>query len=470
MTRSNVRRWMVAGVAVSAVAGVAVFGSAQAFWPRASAAKPPQELGSTSTPPGITLQALGRGQGWDLGKETASIIYRDQVAYADHRGRTLYTHQDDPPGQSACVGDCAEKFLPVAPVPGAEQLGDWTIIKRQDGSLQWALGNRPLYTYAEDADPGSLFGNSAARFGAKRRDGFGNVVGGGRRGSGVRVAAEEKPAPAGWEAALIHPVQGVVETPPGLSIAEVLDAAAFTLVDYRGHTAYVSSASPGDEAEAVASGQWLPVLAPAIAVPKGEFAVVARDDGRSQWTYKGHRLYTHAGDLKAGDAYGVGNGWDVAAIYRHFVPAGVTRQRTPSQGLVWATADGRTLYKRDGHIYQSGGGRSLHRGAPQRPAVGRDIGVNALCEGECSAQWTPFVAPQDAQPQGYWDVYTRPDGSKQWAYQGYALYTFAGDKQPGDMFGHDTYDLYFAMDPATRVDVGTPMDGIATLIWAVAFP
>src|SRR5690606_34230927 len=152
------------------------------------------------------------------------------------------------------------------------------------------------------------------------------------------------------------------------------------------------------------------------------------------------------------------------AIHRHFVPENVTVQRTRSQGLVWATAEGKTLYKRDGHIYQSGGGRSLHRGAPQRPAVGRDIGVNAQCEGKCAELWTPFLAPQDAKPQGYWDVYTRADGSKQWAYQGYALWTYAEDERPGDMLGHDTYDMYFAMDARTRIDIGTPMDGIATLI------
>ena len=71
---------------------------------------------------------------------------------------------------------------------------------------------------------------------------------------------------------------------------------------------------------------------------------------------------------------------------------------------------------------------------------------------------------------GYWDVYVRPDGKKQWAYQGYALWTFADDKQPGDMFGHDSYDMFYAMNPQTKVDVGTPMDGVATLVWAVAFP
>ena len=111
----------------------------------------------------------------------------------------------------------------------------------------------------------------------------------------------------------------------------------------------------------------------------------------------------------------------------------------------------------------------MHRGAPQRPAVGRDLGINARCLRDCE-KWSPFLAPNDAVANGYWDVYVRPDGKKQWAYQGYALWTYADDKQPGDMFGHDSYDMFYAMNPQTKVDVGTPMDGVATLVWAVAFP
>jgi hypothetical protein len=38
------------------------------------------------------------------------------------------------------------------------------------------------------------------------------------------------------------------------------------------------------------------------------------------------------------------------------------------------------------------------------------------------------------------------------------------------MFGHDSYDMFYAMSPQSKVDVGTPMDGVATLVWAVAFP
>ena len=95
--------------------------------------------------------------------------------------------------------------------------------------------------------------------------------------------------------------------------------------------------------------------------------------------------------------------------------------------------------------------------------------MKARCGDKCD-QWTPYYAPDNAQSQGYWTVYTRDDGKKQWAYMGYALYTYAGDKKPGDMLGHDTYDMELSFDPKKIVDVGTPMDGVATLVWAIAHP
>ena len=65
---------------------------------------------------------------------------------------------------------------------------------------------------------------------------------------------------------------------------------------------------------------------------------------------------------------------------------------------------------------------------------------------------------------------TRTDGSKQWVYQGYALWTYEGDKKSGDMNGHDTYDIFVSDEPTRIVDVGTPMDGGASLWWSIALP
>ena len=36
---------------------------------------------------------------------------------------------------------------------------------------------------------------------------------------------------------------------------------------------------------------------------------------------------------------------------------------------------------------------------------------------------------------------TRPNGTRQWAYLGYALYTYDGDEKQGDTRGHDSFEI-----------------------------
>jgi predicted lipoprotein with Yx(FWY)xxD motif len=259
--------------------------------------------------------------------------------------------------------------------------------------------------------------------------------------------------------------------PAGLGMREIPDAAAWALVNYKNQTLYAFDGPPGKENKAAG---WEPAAAPLLADTSGDFGFAVRGDGIKQWTYKGRGLYTYTGDLMIGDANGatVDKNFSVAAVVRYFMPPEVTLRDTAAQGRVLATAKGMTLYRRDGYIYQSGGGHSLRRGVPIRPAVGRDLGANAGCDAACLKTWHPYLAPVNAKPQGFWNIVTRDDGAKQWTYQGYALWTYAGDKKPGDMNGHDTYDLSFSEDPkaAVKLSVGTPMDGAPGLAWLIAIP
>ena len=70
----------------------------------------------------------------------------------------------------------------------------------------------------------------------------------------------------------------------------------------------------------------------------------------------------------------------------------------------------------------------------------------------CTQAWPPALAPENAKPIGKWTIITRKDGTKQWAYDGFALYTSVLDKRPGDVLGGDTYD-HRGDDPAVRVPV-----------------
>ena len=82
---------------------------------------------------------------------------------------------------------------------------------------------------------------------------------------------------------------------------------------------------------------------------------------------------------------------------------------------------------------------------------GKRLGPNGCVDADCLTTWQPFLAPADAQPNGYWEPIARPDGTKQWAYKGYALYTNTSDKAPGEHYGQATYA--FAKLEGTPEDV-----------------
>lgn len=463
----------LAGLAAAAAfIGTTVFSAPQArSADRASAAPMP------ATPFGITLQPLGIAQGWGLGKDVAATIPRDEIAYADLEGMTLYTYDADPAGKSTCIGDCAKKWLPMPARSNAAPFGDWSVITRSDGTKQWALGGKPLYRYIEDVTPGSVGGMNA--FYAMNR---GPLAG--HRGSYYGKRLQPVKPPEGWQVALLYPVKDM-KVPAGFGVKEVQDAAGIALVDNQGHTLYTLKGDPAQEKRVCTAGpcaeMWVPLPAPRVGLPVGDFTVKLRADGINQWHYKGQGLYRYAGDYKPNVAEGDGMDapWQVAFVARYYLPKEVTIQKTASQGKIIATKAGMTLYRRDGWLYQSGGGHSFPRGQSARPAVGRDLGTERHCGqqfdsmaafGDCEVVWQPFIAPDNAQPSGFWEIATRKDGRKQWVYQGYAMWTFAGDKKPGDINGHDAYDIAVSDDPSALVDVGTQMDGSSALYWSIVAP
>ena len=49
---------------------------------------------------------------------------------------------------------------------------------------------------------------------------------------------------------------------------------------------------------------WPPFVVANAALAGGDFSIVKRDDGASQWAFRGNPLYFFAGDAKAGDING----------------------------------------------------------------------------------------------------------------------------------------------------------------------
>ncbi|MBS0332538.1 MAG: DUF1775 domain-containing protein, partial [Proteobacteria bacterium] len=70
---------------------------------------------------------------------------------ADAKGLPLYTfNYDTMVGMSHCEDDCAKMWPPLLAPKGSKAFGAWTLVPRMNGAAQWALKDKPLYTYSGD--------------------------------------------------------------------------------------------------------------------------------------------------------------------------------------------------------------------------------------------------------------------------------------------------------------------------------
>lgn len=80
----------------------------------------------------------------------------------DEKGMTLYTFDRDAEGKSACNGTCATNWPPLMASAEAKPAGGYSVITRDDGGKQWAMGGKPLYTWKNDKAPGDTTGDGVA--------------------------------------------------------------------------------------------------------------------------------------------------------------------------------------------------------------------------------------------------------------------------------------------------------------------
>ena len=370
-----------------------------------------------ATPPGITLQLPGAAV--KVLGVPAEDRSEEGLVYADAKGMTLYIRSEDPrSGEANCADDCLAMWLPADAPSQAAPTGDWSVIRRKDGTRQWSYRGAPLYRFKEDLGIGDVKGDQGA-----------------------------------WHVAALRPGNGMVLR-AGIAVRKIDNAGGLALVDHSGLTLYAFS---GDDASAAkCSGgcggmqHWIPLRAASLALSAGNFSIISRGDGIDQWAYFARPLYTFDGDTKPLDANGVGIDarFQPALIERFFMPGDATIRQAVPLGDILTTTGGATLYQRDRAV-TDGEGHNF-REDHGSPAVGRLLGT-ASCDGKCAMTWRPFVAPSYALPSGYWDVLIRPDGTRQWAYKGFALYTYTGDKA-GDINGNERYELVHVRDAPTMPD------------------
>jgi predicted lipoprotein with Yx(FWY)xxD motif len=403
--------------AVRVSIAMTVFAAASA----ATAASGPEP----TAPPGVTLVEVVR----ELPISQPEVLW---VRPGDADGRTLFISKQDEAGVSKCLAECATEFPPLLATRGAKPSGDWSLISRKDGGRQWTYQSHPLYTWSKEQVPGEVATNVGL-----------NETANSKLAENAVMAGSLLP-PAGWEVARFLPSESMV-LPDGVEARLVHSSQAVALTDAAGFTLYSFAGDVKREVQACATSaceaHWLPVAAPAIASNIGDFSVVTRTDGSKQWAYRKRPLFTNSADTLPGDINGAGVDakFSVATITQNFQPAQVAVTRFDGYGAA-LTLNGKTLY--GGYSFEKRwGGRNLRDTFTNAYYKGKKLGAAACVDDECLAKWKPFVAPANAVASGFWEPIQRADGTKQWAYKGYALYTYAGDTAPGQHNGQATYDF-----------------------------
>ncbi|MFK5977493.1 MAG: hypothetical protein QM488_01230 [Rhizobiaceae bacterium] len=75
------------------------------------------------------------------------------------KGMTLYVFDKDKPGVSNCKGKCIALWPSMPAEASSKNEGQFSVIKREDGSFQWAYKKMPLYTWVKDKKAGDVTGD-----------------------------------------------------------------------------------------------------------------------------------------------------------------------------------------------------------------------------------------------------------------------------------------------------------------------
>ncbi|MPY64001.1 SCO0930 family lipoprotein [Streptomyces spongiae] len=245
------------------------------------------------------------------------------------------------------------------------------------------------------------------------------------------------------------------------------DSAGFTLYRFDKDTAE----PPKTTCEGDCATTWPPVPASGATaagdIDKSLLGEVTRPDGTKQLTIGGWPMYRYAKDAKAGDikGEGVGGSWYASAPDGKKAAGGADDADggEVGEGSAEAIGDLPGLSTRNdpelGEVVVDKNGMTVYRFEKDTPWP-----MKSACVGACLEKW-PVVAPVDAADtkgidnkndgrRGY-VVLNRPDGQKQQSIDCWPLYTFAGDKKPGDTNGQGVGGTWYAISPEGKA-LGKP--------------
>ncbi|MDF3298774.1 SCO0930 family lipoprotein [Streptomyces tropicalis] len=268
---------------------------------------------------------------------------------------------------------------------------------------------------------------------------YGNSGTGNGAGAGNGYGADGQQAATGSKSA------GRLAVSTNAGLGKVLtDSAGMTLYRFDQDTAEPPKSScDGDCAKT-----WPPVPADdataGAGIDKAMLGEVTRSDGTKQLTVAGWPAYRYAKDAQAGDTKGQGVGGKWYAL----APNGKKATLADLPGL--------SVKKSDlGDIVVDHNGMTVYRFLKDK-AWPKSV---SHCTGACLEKW-PAVAPVPAsdtkgvQKKGLMG-FTRPEGTKQMTVDCWPIYTFSGDKVPGDVNGQGVGGTWYAVSPDGK-PVGAP--------------
>ncbi len=269
---------------------------------------------------------------------------------------------------------------------------------------------------------------------------YGNAGTGLGSGYDAGAAGQESSAPPSSSA-------GELSVSTNAELGNVLtDSAGLTLYRFDKDTAEPpKSTCDGDCAK-----KWPPVPADDATagegVDKSLLGSVTRSDGTKQLTIGGWPAYRFAKDTQAGDTNGQGVGGTWYALAPDGKKAkladlpGLSTRKDPKLGEIVVDKNGHTVY------------RFMKDEAWPKPV--------SNCTGACLEKW-PAVEPVDfgdtkgIQEKGYMN-FARQDGKgRQQTINCWPIYTFSGDKEPGDTNGQGVGGTWFAVSPEGK-PIGAP--------------
>ncbi|MGW4025852.1 SCO0930 family lipoprotein [Streptomyces sp. NPDC005009] len=274
----------------------------------------------------------------------------------------------------------------------------------------------------QDSPPSAASQNVGATAGA------GDVgdIGAGQAGGGAQASA----SPSG--------TAGELNVSTNAELGKVVtDSLGLTLYRFDQDTAE----PPASNCEDDCAKTWPPVPADDATagegIDKALLGSVDRADGTKQLTVAGWPAYRYVKDVNAGDVKGQGVGGKWYALN----PQGKKAQAADRPGL--STREDAKL----GEIVVDENGMTVYRFMKDE-AWPKPV---SACTGACLEKW-PVVSPVDfedtkgIQKKGYM-TFTRPDGADQQTINCWPIYTFAGDKAPGDTNGQGVGGTWYAVRP-----------------------